>query len=267
MRAMLLGALLLLPASAARAQEETPPPDPPVDPSAEAPDPRQQEAQSLFRRGVELGAEDRWSEALEHFRRSREIAPRPNTTFNIGYALFRLERFSQAIAAFDEYLEVTVGETSERRDEATRMRAEAVASLAEIRLDVSPDDARVLVDGEPGAQSTGSPRLLPVDPGRHVVIASRDGFEEATFSISLLPGERATRSLELIALAVDASGDLGTPSPGRSILEEPAFWIVGGAILLVGAGVAIGVGVGVGSSQPAASYGGSTGVVLQALRF
>lgn len=225
------------------------------------------EAQALFRRGVELGEQDRWAEALEVFRRSREIAERPNTVFNIAFALHRLGRFTQSLDVFDEYLGMTEGETSERRDEAVRLRGEALASLAEIELEVVPPDARVLVDGEPAAVATGSPRALRLDPGRHVLRGTAPGYEEGVLSTAVLAGERGGRTLALTPRgAVPPGGDgRDDPPPGSSVLEEPLFWVIAG-VVLAGAGVGIGVGVAV-SSQDAPLYGGSTGVVLDALRF
>ncbi|MDQ3037753.1 MAG: tetratricopeptide repeat protein [Myxococcota bacterium] len=223
------------------------------------------EAQALFRRGVELGEQDRWAEALEDFRRSRALAERPNTVFNIGFALYRLGRYSQAIDVFEEYLALTEGETSERRDEVVRLRGEAIASLAEIELEVVPPDARVLVDGEPAVVASGSPRTLRLDPGRHVLRGTAPGYEEGVLSTSVLAGEHGGRTLALTPRGAIPPGGEGRPPAGGSVLEEPLFWVIAG-VLVVGAGVGIGVGVAV-SSEGAPLYGGSTGVVIDALRF
>lgn len=229
---------------------------------ADTAEPALAEAQALFRRGIELGEQDHWADALEHFRRSWELAERPNTMFNIAYASHRLGRFREAIAALDEYLARTEGELSERREEAVQLRGEALASLVELRVLIEPPEARLLVDGEldPGI---GPVRRIVLDPGRHVLRASAPGRDEASVTISVLAGERGERQ---IVLAPSAPQDPlpRPPPPGRSVLEEPLFWIVTAAIA-VGAGVGIGVGVAVGTSGP--SYGGSTGVVIEALRF
>lgn len=219
------------------------------------------EALALFRRGIELGEQDRWAEALEHFRRSRELAERPNTVFNIGFALHRLGRFTEAVEAFDGYLALTEGETSERREEAARLRGESVASVAEVELELSPPDARVFVDGEPLEGASGSRRTLVLDPGRHTVRATADGHEEGALTISVLAGERGARSLALAPL--EAALDPSSPD-GAAVLEDPIFWVITG-IVVVGAGVAIGAGVV--ASQSSELYGGSSGVVLYGLRF
>ncbi len=215
------------------------------------------EAQALFRRGLELGTADRWAEALELFRRSRALVSRPSTVFNIGFALFRLGHFVQAIASFDEYLALTETETNDLRPEAARRRGEAIASLATLTLELTPAAARLLVDGEESS-AEGSPRSVSLDPGRHVLRASAEGYDEAHLEISVLAAERATRALSLTARIEEEA-----PPHAYDLLEDPVFWVITGA-LVVGAAVGIGVGASVASS-PGSSYGGSTGVVLMAL--
>ncbi|WP_236519366.1 PEGA domain-containing protein [Sandaracinus amylolyticus] len=231
-------------------------------------DPAQAEALALFRRGVELGEQDRWADALEHFRRSRTIAERPNTVFNVAFALYRLGRFTQAIVEFEQYLAMTEGQPpNERRDEAVRLRGESVASLAEITLEIAPPDARVLVDGEPIGEETGSPRTLRLDPGRHAVRANADGYEEGALTISVLAGEHGARSMTLVARGGQQEEIVEPPPPppsGGGIFEDPVFWVIAG-VVVVGAGVAIGAGVAATQSEP--PYGGSADVVLRALTF
>jgi hypothetical protein len=230
--------------------EDTSPPTPAVDTAAEA--------QALFRRGLELGQQDRWAEALELFRRSRALVPRPSTLFNIGFALFRMGRFVLAIASFDEYLALTETETSDLRAEATRRREEARASLAALTLQLTPVTARLFVDGE-ASEETGSPRVLALDPGRHVLLATAQGHEEGRLEISVLAAEHVTRELALTEISEGAPPG----GEGASLIEDPWLWVITG-VLVVGAAVGVGVGVSLATSGPA-SYGGSTGVVLLAL--
>jgi tetratricopeptide (TPR) repeat protein len=221
-------------------------------PPTSEPDAETAEAQALFRRGIELSAEDRWADALEHFRRSHARVPRPSTLFNIGVTLGRLGRFVEAIAVFDAVLaEASLAEGP--RAEALRLRAEAVASVAELTLALTPPTATLSVDGvlRPGADS---PRIVPLDPGRHVLRAAAPAHDEGVLEVSVRSGEHAARSLELGLSAPPAEG-----APTRTVFDEPAFWIVGGALVVA---IGVGTGVGVALSTPAPQYGGSTGVVL-----
>ncbi len=221
-----------------------------VDPSAEA--------QELFRRGLSLGEENRWAEALEHFRRSLSRVPRPSTLYNIGVALGRLGRFVEAIEAFDQLFQGTEPLPDAVRVEAERLRSEAVASLGELALTIDPPSAALFVDGVSRA-GDGATRTLPLDPGRHVLRATAPEHEEGVVEVSVVAGEHATRRLVLASLLLDPP----PPVASTSLFDEPAFWIVSGAIVVV-LGVGIGVGVGVATSGPSPQYGGSTGVVLLA---
>lgn len=220
------------------------------------------EARALFRRAVELGDADRWSEALELFRRSLAAVPRPSTRFNVGFALFQLGRYREAIEIFDVYLGETEGESTELRAEAVRRRGEAVAALATLSLSLDPPDATLRVDGAP-AEGSGRARVLSLDPGRHLLLASAPGREEQQREISLLAAEHAEASIVLEPIApFDTHETDTTDTSGTSLENDPIFWIVlGSAVLAVGIGV--GVGVGVATSQgTTAPYPGSTGVVL-----
>ncbi len=219
------------------------------------------EAQALFRRGLELGAENRWADALEHFRRSYARVPRPSTLFNIGVALGRLGRFVEAIAVFDELFAGAEPPPPAAQAEAERLRAEAVASLAELSLDLEPPSAALFVDGAARA-GEGSPRSVPLDPGRHVLRATADAYLEGVLEVSVVAGERPSGRLALERILAPEILPV-VPPPGRPIFEEPAFWIVGG-VIVVALGVGIGLGVGLGTASPAPQYGGTTGVVLLA---
>ena len=152
-------------------------------------------------------------------------------------------------------LGLTEAETTDLRAEATRRRGEAIASLATLTLDLTPEQARVLVDGE-GNDAEGSPRVVSLDPGRHLLLVTAEGYQEGRLEISVLAAERATRSLTLTAVSSGGGGQ-------TSLVEDPIFWVVTG-VLVVGAAVGIGVGATLATSGTS-SYGGSTGVVLLAL--
>jgi tetratricopeptide (TPR) repeat protein len=245
MRALWLSLALCSLVSVAHAQDAPTEAPAPSDPTAEA--------RTAFSDAVALGDQDRWAEALELFRRSLALVPRPSTRFNVGFALFRLGRFGEAIENFDAYLAATEGETSDLRTEAQRRRAEALANLAELEVVLDPPDATLAVDDVPDA-STGASRTLTLDPGRHVLSATAAGRLDLREEVSLALGEHRRQALTLAMPIADGHEE------GESVVEDPVFWIVTAAIVVVGVGV--GVGVGVAASQPPAPYGGTTGVVL-----
>jgi len=237
---------ILLAATAAGAQDVPPP----TDESAAL------EARTLFEDGVRMSREERWAEALDRFRRSRALVPRPSTLFNIAIALDRLGRARESIAAIDEYLTISdpVRDEADRR-EAVRLRVEAQARLAHLTVAVVVADATVELDGAP--IDPGTEQL--VDPGDHVLVANAPGYRTTRVSLTLAPGGHVERTLELARVVATTSAP-EEPARGTSLLEDPVFWAIAGGVVAVGLGVGIGVGVATSQPQP---YGGTTGLSFE----
>jgi hypothetical protein len=161
----------------------------------------------------------------------------------------------------DEFLALPEAATGDARPEAQRLRAEAGAALAELSLALRPEDANVEVDGAT-REGTGTPRLVTLDPGRHILRARRDGYEDGVLELSVLAAEHTEASLTLAERVVAEPPPIEPPPPSTSLVDDPVFWVVVvGATLAVGA--AVGIGVGVATSESPPSSGGSTGIVLR----
>ncbi len=191
------------------------------------------EAQRLNNQGIEA-MEQRldFVAARELFERSLAVHPTPAAGFNLGHAYHSQGSPLQAIAVWNRVLEGAYGElVPEQRAEVARMIDEASALVASIRvrLQTARAVARLSVDGEPeGELDLGDERVIPVDPGRHVVSASAEGYERVERVLRVGPGEREAISLTLTAL------------PSGSVFESAWFWVVVGAVLAAGgAGLAI----------------------------
>jgi len=251
-RALLVLAILLA-APVARGQDVPPP----TDATAAL------EARTLFEDGVRMSRDERWAEALDRFRRSRALVPRPSTLFNIAIALDRLGRARESIAAIDEYLTVSDPVRDETdRAEAMRLRVEAEARLVHLTVAVTAADATVELDGAP--LDPGIEQL--VDPGDHVLVATAPGHRATRVSLTLAPGAHVERVLELAPVAATTTVPIVTSDPeegvgGTNLLEDPVFWAIAGGVVAVGLGV--GIGVGVATSQPGQPYGGTTGLSFE----
>lgn len=331
----LSGALSCSLAGAAEAQDgdsedqAEPPPGAATDPEDVAPavpeDARGREARVLFERGIALTDEQRWSEALEYFRRSRSILERGSSAYNMAVALFRLGRYQEAVRAFDDYLGLTtLEEDGDRYLEAQRYLREMRANLGRLKLTVEPPGALVDVDGAP-IPGSGEERELLLDPGSRNITISLDGYQTRRLSLPVLEGQVHERSIVLEALPAgdtvlgvhadveDARievdgvevgvGDAQLPvAPGshrieifvdgdsrydeeveleaggllrvdasvagdrdRSFFASPWPWVIVG-VLVAAAVVSIAI-VAAQESDPLEDYNGTTGVVLEGLRF
>ncbi len=194
-------------------------------------DDREDAARALFDRGVELSEQERWGEALEYFRRSRDLVDRPSTVFNMAVAELRLGQPTVGIASLDAYLASTEDNPAEehRRAEATRLREIARASVVTLHLEIVPPDAEVRVDGT-AITVEGPSRDIEIDPGTHRIQVTADGYEPSGFELSVLEGEQAERAVALAHL----------PGPTGPALVRIAASVRGATILVDGEVVAAG---------------------------
>jgi hypothetical protein len=152
------------------------------------------EARSLFERGLAASDAERWGEAVELFRRAREIVERPSIVFNLGQALVRLGRSSEARAAPDRFVAIT----DPRADQADiavaqRLLAELAAAQGTLELSVEPAEAVVELDGAP-LKGSGAERTITLDPGRHRIAVSAPSHRPDRFEVSVIAGSRERRS-------------------------------------------------------------------------
>jgi hypothetical protein len=159
------------------------------------------EARSLFERGVQLSAQERWGEALDYFQRSRALVERPNTVFNLATTLVRLGRLVEARVALQDYLRIS----DASRDQATRADAQrmidnASSAIATLALAVTPADADVRIDGR-ATLGTGAARAIELDPGTHTLTISQRGYVTSTTPLSAGPAERMSRAIALAPLS------------------------------------------------------------------
>jgi PEGA domain len=150
-------------------------------------------ARKLFDRGVELIGERKWNDAIIELEAARAIYPTAPIHFNLGLAYRGAGRATEAIAAFERYRRAVEGNPDpQRQAEVARYLATLRASLAQLRLDVTPADANVQVDG-----ATAPSGMLELDPGQHEVSAGAGGYVAVTRTVKLAPGSTTTLSLHL----------------------------------------------------------------------
>lgn len=141
------------------------------------------EARALFEEGRVHAEAEQWIEALDAFRRSRAVAERPTTIFNIATTLIRLGRAQEALATITELERVADPRQHARiLTDAAEIRRQAEASLRHVTLVVTPADATVEVDGQI-IGGDGAERTMVLDPGSHAVVISADGHDTERFSL------------------------------------------------------------------------------------
>ena len=168
-----------------------------VVPSADAQSARDSAtARRLFERGVELSDSGQWDGASESFRRAYAIRPSPVIGFNLASSLEHAGGFVES----SEVLQAVIRNPKTKPE--MRLRAQALLKKVKpkigqiiINLTGPFKDVQVMVDQEtlsPSALNVG----FAVDPGEHIVSATREGEEVAAETVDVDDGEQ--KSVHLV---------------------------------------------------------------------
>jgi tetratricopeptide (TPR) repeat protein len=218
--------------------------------SAQDMDETNAKAKQHFERGVELAESNRWAQALSAFRRSATLVPRASTSYNIANALYRLDRPIDGLKELDRYekfSDVRYNYAAQQRGEALRDLLDA--AVAEVELTVRPPDAQLFVDGTL-LPAEGIGRRLRLNPGAHSLRLTHDAHEAAFRELKLERGARESLTITLEPLATAPRAVMGvtatsvtasTEPKDDRFVKRPGFWVMIGAIVLVGVGAGVAV--------------------------
>ncbi len=172
-------------------------------------------ARELYRRAVSQFDTGNLDTALQAFRESYELHPHSETEYNIACVLSRLGSYREAIAVYEHYLSNDDAIHPSRRAQIDSELQRLRRSLGGVLVRVIPSGAIVMIDGEEVATSSED-RPIPVDPGRHLVQAQLEGYEEGRAEVSIAPSETATVDLALRPLPARI---VITDAPSGTIIE------------------------------------------------
>jgi hypothetical protein len=151
-------------------------------------------ARSDFERGLELVREGRFDGALEAFERAYRVRPHHAVLYNIGQAHSSAGRPVQAVAAFERLLrEDGLKVPVARRAEVEKVLTEERAKLGQLKIEPTPGDAEVWLDG----QRVDPENAVDVLPGSHLVSARRPGYSAKVELIAVERGETKAVALDL----------------------------------------------------------------------
>jgi hypothetical protein len=200
--------------------------------AADESDGNETEAKRLFDEGLALATSQRWGEALASFRGSAVLVPRAN----IANALYRLNRPVDGLAEldrYDEFSEVRYNYAAQQRGQSLRDLLEK--AVAELRLTVTPVDALLYVDGRL-FPAPGFERRLRLNPGTHSLRVTHDQFATSLSEVRLERGGRESLEIGLEPLTAAPP-----PALGVRFVKRPGFWVMIGAIVVVGVGTGVAV--------------------------
>lgn len=167
------------------------------------------DAREQFKKGAELAKDAQWGAALAAYERSAKLRPHPWTTYNIGVCERALGQYVRARRTFERALEQRTSDAdlpSATVEDVKRFIAEIDRLIGTIDVTVEPADARIAVDGQTyDGDAKGGTAHLVLDPGRHVIVLSREGFSDAVHAEDVRPGDKRAVKLALDRLPATLS--------------------------------------------------------------
>jgi hypothetical protein len=197
--------------------------------AAAAPTPEQkQEAGRHYHRGVQLFNEADYRAALVEFKRANDLAPHPQTLYNLGQTYFQLQNYAAALSTFEKFL-AQAGPNAAHRGEVESNMETLRARVGKLTVSASVG-AEILVDDESAGNAPVTEPIV-VTIGRRKVTAIIPGRAPITRYVDVAAGETAT-----VDMPID---DSGTPPPTEPRVEPSApsssvlpivFWSAAGAL-------------------------------------
>lgn len=175
-------------------------------------------AREAFAAGTAAARAGQWSEALTHFEQADAIKPAPAVTFNIGVCQRALGRYVLARRSFERVLQDSEGLPKVQIEETQAYVEEIDRLLGRVRITLEPASARIAIDGRPlvpvseeqpdvlvaGVAAAGQGKAPPksvfeviIDPGVHLIHASRPGHADVLLNKTFAPGTREELPLKL----------------------------------------------------------------------
>lgn len=199
-----------------------------------------------FEHGLRHVGNEEWEAALSEFEASLQSSVTQVASFNRALCIMSLNRHTEALQAFDEFLETFGNDVSEeRRNLINELTAEIRAGLSEITIVVNLPGASIFVDDEEiGVSPLSEPLLL--EAGSHQVEARLDGYPTAQVSLSTISGsptevvlefeERGATEEPTVEVALQEHV-VEEPQVQRSRLNPAGFWSMVGLTAVGAVGV------------------------------
>ncbi len=187
-------------------------------------------AGEAFLRGVEAFKQGRYDEALAEFSRAQELAPHPDTAFNLGLAQQRADRHVEAWQTFEALL--AQARDDQEREDVLAAQAASRPHVAWVRVRVEPAARVVCFDGAPMPRDAQGQLAVLTTPGQHRLDVDRhrraldlEGGESRTVELSLPPptappASRTTLRV-LAGLAIGGAAAAAGAGVGSAIVDDP----------------------------------------------
>ncbi len=199
-------------------------------------------AESFRARGEQLAKDGRYSEAIDAFKQAERLEPRARHSCLIALAYTRRELWPQAEIFLEqcEARATAADPAPEWVPMAKQQLAERLAAVnvAAVKIEVEPagTDVKLAVSSF-APDELFSPRTIHLPPGRHVIIATAKGYNDAQKTVEV--GGKEPQTVTITMLPIEDKKIVGPEGPGLVVTPAPAKSKVPLAIMATGGGVVL----------------------------
>lgn len=178
------------------------------------------EARNKLVEGSELLRRGDYTEALIRFKAAYELVPSPKIFYNFALAYQNLGRTTEAIEAFEKFLDEAADAAPDTRANAERYKSELVPKIASVVVQCDAEGAEISVDGRPYGTT---PRKNPIrlDPGPHSLIVEKAPLPAFTQRLDARAGQRIVVDAKVGAVAAPAAPVLPAAPPPVEVGPPP----------------------------------------------
>jgi len=150
-----------------------------------------------FHHGVELYKDADYAGALAEFRRAQELSPNYRVLYDIGQALYELQRYAEALKAFEDYLAQGGTQIPPPRRATVQADLQALHDrVGYLDITVNADGAEVRVDDQTaGTSPLAGPVLVSV--GHRKVTVVKTGRSAVERFVDVTSGDHAKVEFDL----------------------------------------------------------------------
>jgi hypothetical protein len=219
-----------------------------------APTPEEvQQAQARWNEGKAFFDAGNFEAARVAFKQAYTVFPHPVFLQNLGEAELRSGRNVEAARHFEAFLRTSSAASGAQRELARKSLKKAAEKLGSVVVDTNADDAEIRVDDEILGRSPLGGLEWYVQPGKHLVVARKEGYLDGAEEVFVTAGRAKTVVVRVQRVAAGAevsAGPVNAPSranrppepagPEEAPAVEARTWVLAGGVALTAVALTVG---------------------------
>jgi hypothetical protein len=189
-------------------------------------------AEEHNQKGISFAKQGLWDAARKEFEEAYKLDPNPDLLFNIGRCYEKNGELNNALSTYKIYLKASI--SNDQRLKVEGFNAEIEEKLRKqpgiLKISSDVDGVEVKIDGNVIGRTPL--KEMELSPGRHVIIAVREGFEPWKGDVFVEPSAKAS-----IVIPMVPSSLLVSAASSKPVSRIWAWTALGAGAAICGTGI------------------------------